>query len=214
MSKIKMTLAVCAALLAMSVFLVGCGKKDQSSSSSSNSSNASSSQTNSQLNSDVTAPDDNGSSNSSSSLGTSSDASKEDHPIASALEDAVEGVYNDLMNGADNWLDKMDGETMKTAYDMDFSNFDEYYGRIPRTNVHASSVIGVKIKDGKKAEARAELMKYQAAMEKNFEKYLPEQYDIVKDYRIIEKGDYMVLVIADNADDIETAFGDAFDKMK
>ncbi len=75
-------------------------------------------------------------------------------------------------------------------------------------------MIGVKIKEGKKEEARAELMKYQAAIEKNFETYLPEQYDLAKDYRIIENGDYMVLVIADNADDIETAFGDAFDKME
>ncbi len=211
MRKITKLLAVCAAILVMSAVFVGCGKKDDTSSGSSSGSGSSS-----QQNSSITAPDDNGTSDSDSSSGTSSQGgtSSEDHPIASALEDAVEGVYNDLMNGADNWLDKMDGETMKTAYDMDFSNFDAYYGRIPRTNVHASSIIGVKVKDGKKAEARAELMKYQAAMEKNFEKYLPEQYDIVKDYRIIENGDYMVLVIADNADDIETAFGDAFDKIK
>ena len=37
---------------------------------------------------------------------------------------------------------------------------------------------------------------------------------ITDENRIIENGDYMLLVIADNADDIETAFSDVFRKMK
>ncbi len=122
---------MCAALLAMSVFLVGCGKKNNTSSSGAPGSSTPSSS--------ITSPDDHGTSddqNAGSSLG---DTSGQEHPIASALEEMVEGVYNDFMNGADNWLDKMDEDTMKTAYDMDFSNFDEYYGRVPGKNVHATA---------------------------------------------------------------------------
>lgn len=205
MSKSKTLLTILIVIFALSMVLVGCGRKNKNQSSGISSDHQNSTQQNSAV------PDTDGN---TSATEWDDNTSSEDYPLASALEDTIENVYNDLMNGADDWLSAMDEETMKTAYDMDFSNFDEYYGRIPKANVHATSIIGVKVKNGKKEEARAELMKYQAAMEQNFERYLPDQYDLVKDYRIIENGDYMVLVIADNADDIETAFGDAFDKMK
>ena len=205
MRKSKIFLLPLAVMLILSVLLVGCGRKNTNSNSSK--------PTSSQQNSSIIAPDDNGTSSddkTSSNNGVQDDANNGDF----SLRESIDNVYHDVMRGVDDWLDPIDEETMKTAYDMDFSNFDEYYGRIPKANVHATSVIGVKVKNGKKEEARAELMKYQAAMEKNFERYLPDQYDLVKDYRIIENGDYMLLVIADNADDVETAFSDAFRKMK
>lgn len=214
-------------ILALSMILVGCGRNNNTDTNGTNSnaqSGSSSVNDNSsgangigENDTELGADNNNGNNgtNGTDENGTNNnDANNNGNTVAGTLADTIENVYNDVMNGADNWLGEMDENTMKTAYDMDFSYFDEYYGRIPQKNTHATSVIGVKVKDGKKAEARAELMKYQAAMEKNFERYLPDQYDLVKDYRIIENGDYMVLVIADNADDIETAFGDAFKNMQ
>ena len=201
----------------VSALFVGCFRKNEN--TDSNSQSNSQSNTSSEQNSSITAPDDNGTS--SNHNGMSSEENRNDLNSDApsnngefSLRNTIDNVYNNVMNGIDDWLSPIDEETMKTAYDMDFSHFDEYYGRIPKANVHATSVIGVKVKNGKKEEARAELMKYQAAMEKNFERYLPDQYDLVKDYRIIEKGDYMLLVIADNADDVEKAFTDVFREMK
>ena len=222
MSNRKTSSFLLTVILALSMILVGCGRNNNT---GSNGTDSSSQQNSSGMNDSSGAngigdndaelgADTNGNNGTSSSDTNNNGANDNGNTVMGTLEDTIENVYNDVMNGADNWLGKMDENTMKTAYDMDFSYFDEYYGRIPQKNTHATSVIGVKVKDGKKAEARAELMKYQAAMEKNFERYLPDQYDMVKDYRIIENGDYMVLVIADNADDIETAFGDAFKNMK
>ena len=208
MRKSKLLLLPLAVMLILSVLLVGCGRRNENTDSNSQR------PTSSEQNSSILAPDDNGTS--SDNNGTSSDNGMQNDANNGgfSLRESIDNVYHDVMNGVDDWLDPIDEETMTTAYDMDFSNFDEYYGRVPKANVHATSVIGVKVKAGKKEEARAELMKFQAAMEKNFERYLPDQYDLVKDYRIIENGDYMLLVIADNADDIETAFSDVFRKMK
>lgn len=209
-------------ILALSMILVGCGRNNNTGTNGTGSNSQLNSSGVNDNNSGANGIGDNdtelGADHNNGTNGTNgtnnNGANNNGNTVVGTLEDTIENVYNDVMNGADNWLGTMDEQTMKTAYDMDFSYFDEYYGRIPLKNTHATSVIGVKVKDGKKAEARAELMKYQAAMEKNFERYLPDQYDLVKDYRIIENGDYMVLVIADNADDIETAFGEAFKNMK
>ncbi len=200
MKKSKLWIAVLASVFAVSTVFTGCNSKDDKNSSNASSDLSSNSST-------ITAPDDNNM--------NSNSANNESKPDSNfSLTDTIEGVYRDIMNGADDWLAEMDMNTMKTGYGIDFSNFEEYYGRIPKANVHATTVIGVKAKEGKKEEARAELMKYQQAMVKNFERYLPEQYDIVKDYRIVENGDYMVLVIAENADDVEKAVEEAFQNLK
>lgn len=203
MNNRKFLLAVLAAMLAVSVLFAGCMKKDDNSSSS-----ESSSQQNSSM------PNDNSSSTSPNNDGSNDTIGENIVHGAISLKNTIENIYNNVMNGADDWLSTMDEENMKTAYEMDFSNFEEFYGRIPKANVHATSVIGVKAKPGKKEQAKAELMKYEAAMEHNFERYLPEQYDMVKDYRIVEDGDYLILVIAENADDIEKELGKVFDEMK
>jgi hypothetical protein len=52
-------------------------------------------------------------------------------------------------------------------------------------------------------------MKYQAALSDNFDQYLPDQYEMVQDYRMIEEGDYLFLVIAENADEVEQRLRDA-----
>lgn len=128
-----------------------------------------------------------------------------------SIKDTVESVYNDLMGGEDNWLSEAEQNTMETAYDMDFSNIEEFYGRIPGTNVHATSVIVARAADGKTEEVKKELLKYQAAVEGNFKQYLPDQYELTRNYRIVESGNYVALVMAENAEDIEKALDDAFD---
>ena len=198
MSKIKLWCVGCAVLVAMSIAFSGCGNNGSNMSSNPSSSDSISDESGtSGSDSDMTAPDDSQSS-----------------ATGNALGDMVDKIYNDWMDGQDNWLGTLSEEDMATAYDMDFSNIEAYYGRVPQTNVHASSIIAVKAKPGKAEQAKAELMKYEAAVEKSFEKYLPEQYDMVKDYRIVESGDYLALIIADNADDVESAFEEAFKNVK
>lgn len=231
MSKTKIILSVITVALALSMVMVGCGRRNNGTTSNLTQGGANNNGT-------TTAPGNNGVNENGANGGVNENGTvggensgtgngdlnggvnigannqgQGNHPLT-ALGNTIDNVYNDVMQGGKNWLDTIDENAMKTSYNMDFSNFDEYYGRIPRANTHATSVIGVKVKNGKKADTRAELMKYQAAMEKNFERYLPDQYDMVKDYRIIENGDYMILVIAENADDVETAFGKAFKEMK
>ncbi len=203
MIKMKSVFLTAAAVLTAVALFTGCSRTDNPSSSS-----GSSSDSGIQSDGSGNADDSNGSG------GNSDDSGSGENTGNFSIKDVVENVYNDLMGGKDNWLSEADQSTMETAYDMDFSNIEEFYGRMPLTNVHASAVIAARAADGKTEEVKKELLKYQAAMEKSFERYLPDQYDITQNYRFVENGNYVILVMAENAEDIEKALGDAFDASK
>ena len=67
-------------------------------------------------------------------------------------------------------------------------------------NTSADHLIGLKVKDGKVDEVRTALENRKNEIVKNFEEYLPDQYEKAQAGRIIQKGNYLFLVIGGNAD--------------
>lgn len=180
----KIFLSVAATLI-MGAMLVSCGGDDDLDSSM-NSSDPSSSLTSS-------------GSSSENSNGNNSTTGEFD------LNGTITSMYNDHMDGADDWLSDADPTMLMESHEMNFDNIEEFYGKIPDKNTHASAIIGAKAKSGKVAEAKAELTKYLDRTKSSFENYLPDQYDIAKNAQFVEEGDYIFLVMADKADDIVDA---------
>ncbi len=91
---------------------------------------------------------------------------------------------------------KLDETSLKDVFGLDPADIEEYYGEYSAVNTSADHIIGVKVKDGKVDKVRKALESRKEEVLKNFEEYLPDQYDKAQAGKIIEKGNYLFLVIA------------------
>ncbi|MEF3353997.1 DUF4358 domain-containing protein [Paenibacillus sp. GYB006] len=77
-------------------------------------------------------------------------------------------------------------------------------------NVHADEFIILKASDASNVEElKAALEKEVANQERNWSTYLPEQYEKVKNHIIKQQGNYLALLISDDAEKMEQAFTNA-----
>lgn len=94
-------------------------------------------------------------------------------------------------------------ELLETYFQVDISNVENVVGKIPMMNVHASLYVVIEAKDGKAEEVKADLDEFCTLYEKQWERYLPDQYNLVKYRRTGTKGNYVYLIIAKNATKLE-----------
>ncbi len=96
--------------------------------------------------------------------------------------------------------EKLDEAALKDVFGLDPSDIEEYYGEYSAVNTSADHIIGVKVKKGKVDTVRKALETRKEEVVKNFKEYLPDQYDKAQAGRIIEKGNYLFLVIAGDSE--------------
>ncbi|WP_432353076.1 DUF4358 domain-containing protein [Sporosarcina sp. A2] len=78
-------------------------------------------------------------------------------------------------------------------------------------NVNADEIIVLEAKDEKNVEAlKTSLENELAAQVQTWEQYLPEQYEKVKNNKIITKGKFLLYVTYTNPEAIEKTFNDSF----
>lgn len=94
-------------------------------------------------------------------------------------------------------------ELLETYFQVDISNVENVVGKIPMMNVHASLYVVIEAKDGKAEEVKADLDEFCTLYENQWERYLPDQYNLVKYRRTGTKGNYVYLIIAKNATKLE-----------
>ncbi len=97
----------------------------------------------------------------------------------------------------------IDNTILVDVFQLDDSHVESYIGKMPIMNVHASMYLIIEANDGKAEEVKEKLEVYAEAYEANWEMYLPEQYELVKDRKLGVQGDYVYLIIAESADEIE-----------
>ncbi|MCF0108666.1 MAG: DUF4358 domain-containing protein [Erysipelotrichaceae bacterium] len=95
-----------------------------------------------------------------------------------------------------------DADVLKYAYNLDESNVEQYAVYLPMMNVHASEIALFKAVPGHEAEVQKAIDERLALLETSWATYLPEQYDLVKNHKLIVHSPYYFLVISDHADDI------------
>lgn len=92
--------------------------------------------------------------------------------------------------------EKLDDTTLKDAMGINREDVEEYYGEYSVVNVSSDHIIAVKAKKGKSEAVKMALEERKKSVEKNFEQYLVDQLDKAKAGKVIQKGDYLFLVIA------------------
>lgn len=102
---------------------------------------------------------------------------------------------------------EMPEEMLVDAYGIDLSLLESYSVQMPMMNVHAEEIAVFEVKDEKDIDAvKAGIEKRQKALEEQWSKYLPEQYELVKASKTAVKGNLVLYVVSAQADKIVSNF--------
>ena len=104
---------------------------------------------------------------------------------------------------------ELDDDALDFLYGMDAADLESYVGRIPMMNVHATEFFMAKVKDGKMDTVKEVLENRQAALEQQWSMYLPDQYALVQNAKLVVNGNYVLFCIAEDADSVVSLFNDA-----
>jgi len=106
----------------------------------------------------------------------------------------------------------MDAQMVKDMYHIDPAIAEQLAVKMPMMNVKTNEIAIFKAKDDASKVAIEEGMKKRAGdVQKQFETYLPDQYENAKNYKIVTKDNYILFVISESADQIVETFNSFFE---
>ena len=94
-------------------------------------------------------------------------------------------------------------DDLTTLLNINADEVEEVVGKMAMMNVQASRYFIIKAKDGAVDSVREKVENYGNSYEQQWETYLPAQYELVKQRRVGVKGNYVYLIIAENAAELE-----------
>ena len=95
-------------------------------------------------------------------------------------------------------------ETLTTLYEISAEDVEEVIGKMPLMNVQASMYLVIKAKEDSVDAVKSKVDQYALTQEEMWEKYLPEQYELVMQRKTGVNGNYVYLFISENAAELET----------
>lgn len=108
---------------------------------------------------------------------------------------------------------EMEPEMVESMYYIDPTLLEEYTILTPMINIKTNEIAILKVKDSKDLPAIEEGVKKRAEdVQKQFETYLPDQYENAKNYKLITEGEYVFFVISEAADQLEQEFNSFFEQ--
>ena len=109
---------------------------------------------------------------------------------------------------------ELTGEQVQEVYNIDPEKLADYAIRIPMMNVKSNEIAILKVKDVADVPAVEEAVKQRAqTVQQQFETYLPDQYENAKNYKLVTKGNYVLFVISDQADELVTEYDRFFNEQ-
>lgn len=97
----------------------------------------------------------------------------------------------------------IDKETVENLYTIQSSQIEEVIGEMPLMNVQASMFIVIKATDGNVEEVKTKVDEYAKNYEEMWSRYLPEQHEFVQNRKVGVKGNYVYMIICENAEEVE-----------
>ncbi|AIQ33859.1 MULTISPECIES: DUF4358 domain-containing protein [Paenibacillus] len=110
-------------------------------------------------------------------------------------------------------LMEVEEDMVSQLYHLAPSLLEDYSIRMPMMNVKSNEIAILKVKDAKDISTVETAVKERAAdIQKQFEQYLPDQYENAQNYKLVKKGNYILFVISESADQLVTEFDTLFTK--
>lgn len=103
----------------------------------------------------------------------------------------------------------LDDELLSALYGIDAADLVEYIGKIPFMNTQATEFFIAQVQPGKMDTVKAALEARQADLLEQWKQYLPEQLELVENYKLVTSGDYVLFAVTQYADDVVSAFNNA-----
>ena len=97
----------------------------------------------------------------------------------------------------------IDSTMLTDVFQIDEDLLEGYVGKFPMMMVHASMYLVVEAKDGEVETVKTQVETYASAYEAQWEMYLPEQYELVKDRKCGVSGNFVYLFIGESAAEME-----------
>ena len=105
-------------------------------------------------------------------------------------------------------------DDLTNLYGINAADLDGYVVRVPMMNVNATEFFIAKVKDGKMDTVKAALEARQANLDTQWSTYLPEQYELVQNYKLTTNGSYIFFAVSKFAGQAEGLFNDAIADAK
>ncbi|OXS57331.1 hypothetical protein B1A99_17740 [Cohnella sp. CIP 111063] len=131
-------------------------------------------------------------------------AKPDENPSASSTDKIVSSMLEKIEQPS---LIDLAPEELKNYYGIDPELVEEFTIKTPAFNLMSNEIAVIKVKDVKHIEAVKKGMEKRAEdVQKMFEQYLPEPYKHAQNYKIEAKGEYVLFLISESADDLVKAF--------
>ncbi|MFC5404482.1 DUF4358 domain-containing protein [Cohnella soli] len=107
---------------------------------------------------------------------------------------------------------ELDEKMAKEYYQkLDLALLEAYDIRTPSVNLMSDEIAILKVKDAKDVATVEAAVKQRALdVQKMFETYLPKPYENAKNYKLVVKGNYILFVISEKADEAVKAYDNFF----
>lgn len=104
-------------------------------------------------------------------------------------------------------LMELNDEELEAMYGLDPALLEDYVVRMPMMNVKTNEIAILKVKDAQDIPAVEESIEQRAKdVQKQFEHYLPDQYENAKNYQVAVEGNMILFVISESADELIEVF--------
>lgn len=100
----------------------------------------------------------------------------------------------------------VDDATLSALYGISASDLVSYQCHMPMMAVHATEFFVAEVKDGKMDAVKAGIAKRQADLVAQWSQYLPDQLELVENYKLVTSGNYVLFAISDQADQAVSIF--------
>lgn len=127
-------------------------------------------------------------------------------PESKPQTDVVASVWNDISKLELPSMTELDDSLLSSLYGISASDLVSYKCFMPLMGVHATEFFVAEVKDGKMDTVKAGVAKRQADLDTQWSQYLPEQYELVKNYKLVTSGNYILFAIGEQADQAVSIF--------
>lgn len=127
---------------------------------------------------------------------------------------ALEGFVTKITEGVELPAQApMNAEMFADAYGIDTSLLNDYYVSMSMMNVHATEIAIFELKDAKDVDTvMAGIEKRQQGLVEQWQSYLPDQLELVENYKTAVKNNMILFVINHDADKIVENFNNVLNE--
>lgn len=120
--------------------------------------------------------------------------------------DVVQSTWNAISQYELPSLMDADADTLSALYGISTDDLVSYVCKMPLMAVHATEFFIAEVKDGKMDAVKAGVEKRQADLVQQWSQYLPDQLELVENYKLVTSGNYILFAISEHADEAVSAF--------